>query len=200
MIVFRIVGQRDRSAARRASHVDLHSVRRARRVGDHLAVRRQRRLGEVAGLGGQPPPFDHGAGLRRCDAHGGQLGVVLGGVAPAPWRSHAAEKAIAGAPLTAESAARAGAAAAAPGRVDVTEAEVLDIDEAAFRDDRLEADLWPEYYDGRSAGLIGRRANFYQVWSATGLILAHEIMEHPERRALFDRFTFSERLEPAADT
>jgi glycogen debranching enzyme len=75
----------------------------------------------------------------------------------------------------------------------------LDAAERALEalDDRLEADRWPEYYDGRSAGLIGRRANFYQVWSATGLILAHEIMEHPERRALFDRLTFSEPLEPA---
>lgn len=38
--------------------------------------------------------------------------VVLGGVAPVPWRSQAAEQAVAGAALTAESAARAGAAAA----------------------------------------------------------------------------------------
>lgn len=53
--------------------------------------------------------------------------------------------------------------------------------------DRLKKDNWPEYYDGRRGDLIGRRANFYQVWSATGLIIAHEIMENPESRVLFDR-------------
>ena len=52
---------------------------------------------------------------------------------------------------------------------------------------RLKQDNWPEYYDGRNGDLIGRRANFYQVWSATGLIIAHEIMENPESRALFDK-------------
>lgn len=38
--------------------------------------------------------------------------IVLGGVAPVPWRSTAAERAIAGTALTAQSAARAAAAAA----------------------------------------------------------------------------------------
>jgi glycogen debranching enzyme len=57
--------------------------------------------------------------------------------------------------------------------------------------ERLAADHWPEYYDGRRGGLIGRRANFFQTWSATGLVLAHDIMESPERRALFDRFMFT---------
>lgn len=52
---------------------------------------------------------------------------------------------------------------------------------------RLKKDNWPEYYDGRKGDLIGRRANFYQVWSATGLIVAHEIMENPESRVLFDK-------------
>jgi glycogen debranching enzyme len=53
--------------------------------------------------------------------------------------------------------------------------------------DRLKKDNWPEYYDGRRGDLIGRRANFYQVWSATGLIIAHEIMENPDSRVMFDR-------------
>lgn len=52
--------------------------------------------------------------------------------------------------------------------------------------ERLKKDNWPEYYDGRKGDLIGRRANFFQVWSATGLIVAHELMENPESRALFD--------------
>ena len=57
--------------------------------------------------------------------------------------------------------------------------------------ERLKKDNWPEYYDGRKGDLIGRRANFYQVWSATGLIIAHEIMENPESRTLFDKMLIS---------
>ena len=53
--------------------------------------------------------------------------------------------------------------------------------------ERLKRDNWPEYYDGRKGDLIGRRANFYQVWTATGLIIAHEVMENPDSRALFDK-------------
>jgi len=54
---------------------------------------------------------------------------------------------------------------------------------------RIEADVWPEYYDGKHGGLIGRRANFYQVWSATGFLVAHEILHNPDSRALFDHCT-----------
>ncbi len=53
--------------------------------------------------------------------------------------------------------------------------------------DRLKNDNWPEYYDGRRGDLIGRRANFFQIWSATGLIIAHEVLENPESRALLDK-------------
>jgi hypothetical protein len=60
---------------------------------------------------------------------------------------------------------------------------------------RVKADNWPEYYDGQRGGLIGRRANFYQTWSATGLILAHAIFDNPETRALFDRCTFQGPIE-----
>jgi len=73
------------------------------------------------------------------------------------------------------------AAAVRTGRFELAE-QALDVIK-----DRLSQDNWPEYYDGRRGDLIGRRANFYQVWSATGLIIAHEIMENPESRALFDR-------------
>ena len=53
----------------------------------------------------------------------------------------------------------------------------------------IEVDVWPEYYDGKRGGLIGRRANFYQVWSATGFLVAREIMHNPESHALFERCT-----------
>lgn len=33
---------------------------------------------------------------------------------------------------------------------------------------------------------IGRRANFFQTWSATGLIIAQQLDEDPEFRVLFD--------------
>lgn len=57
--------------------------------------------------------------------------------------------------------------------------------------ERLRKDNWPEYYDGKHGGLIGRRANFHQVWSATGLIIAHQVYEDSESQVLFDSFTFS---------
>ncbi len=43
--------------------------------------------------------------------------------------------------------------------------------------ERLHADGWPEYYDGRSGRLIGRRASYNQVWSASALILAYKMQE-----------------------
>jgi glycogen debranching enzyme len=55
--------------------------------------------------------------------------------------------------------------------------------------ERIEVDKWPEYYDGKRGGLIGRRANFYQVWSATGYILARLIMENADSHKLFDQCT-----------
>jgi glycogen debranching enzyme len=55
--------------------------------------------------------------------------------------------------------------------------------------ERIEVDRWPEYYDGKRGGLIGRRANFHQVWSVTGFIVAREILGNPESRALFDLCT-----------
>jgi len=52
------------------------------------------------------------AAVRREGGVVREARLVLGGVAPAPWRSQEAERAIVGAPLTAETAARAGVAAA----------------------------------------------------------------------------------------
>jgi hypothetical protein len=56
-----------------------------------------------------------------------------------------------------------------------------DLAERAFNVaiNRLTNDDWPEYYDGRSGRLIGRRANFKQVWTATSLILSHKLLENP---------------------
>jgi glycogen debranching enzyme len=69
------------------------------------------------------------------------------------------------------------------GRTDMAERALACLTE------RIEADQWPEYYDGKRGGLIGRRANYFQVWSATGLIVAREILENPQSRSLFDRCT-----------
>lgn len=44
---------------------------------------------------------------------------------------------------------------------------------------RLPGEGWPEYYDGRSGRLIGRRANYNQTWSAAAVILAHKFLEDP---------------------
>lgn len=65
------------------------------------------------------------------------------------------------------------AAVLSSGRGDLAE-RALDI---AAR--RLPAEGWPEYYDGRSGRLLGRRANYNQTWSAAAVILAHKFLEDP---------------------
>jgi len=65
------------------------------------------------------------------------------------------------------------AAAQKAGRADLAE-RAFDITV-----NRLSNNDWPEYYDGRSGRLIGRRSNFKQVWSATSLILAHKLLDNP---------------------
>jgi hypothetical protein len=45
---------------------------------------------------------------------------------------------------------------------------------------------WPEYYDGQRGNLIGRRAQLDQVWSATGYLLAHKLVEDPSLLNLCD--------------
>ena len=61
--------------------------------------------------------------------------------------------------------------------------------------ERLKKDNWPEYYDGKHGGLVGRRANYSQVWSAAGLIVAHKIYEDRDSQVLFDRCMFSSPLQ-----
>jgi len=51
--------------------------------------------------------------------------------------------------------------------------------------DRLVQDNWPEYYDGRSGRLIGRRANFNQVWSAAALLYADRVLADPAAMCMF---------------
>ncbi|MCW8972047.1 MAG: glycoside hydrolase 100 family protein [Gammaproteobacteria bacterium] len=65
----------------------------------------------------------------------------------------------------------------------------MDLAEHAFFDmgKRLTRDHWPEYYDGRLGSLIGRRANFNQVWSAAAYLISRELMENPAAGELFDR-------------
>jgi len=62
-----------------------------------------------------------------------------------------------------------------------------DLAERAFNVaiNRVAHDDWPEYYDGRSGRLIGRRANFKQVWTATSLILSHKLLDNPLLLNLF---------------
>ncbi len=76
------------------------------------------------------------------------------------------------------------AAARRTGRLDLAERAIVDSGE------RLMAQRWPEYYDGRLGSLIGRRANFYQVWSATSYLIAYELLENPEIGEVFDQLLF----------
>ena len=70
------------------------------------------------------------------------------------------------------------------GRVDLAE-HALDLAE-----ERLARDQWPEYYDGRLGGLVGRRANFFQTWSATAYLIARALMDEPRQLELFRRCMF----------
>ena len=55
---------------------------------------------------------------------------------------------------------------------------------------RLPQDTWPEYYDGKSGALIGRRANLNQTWSVTSLIITQRLLEDPESLGVFDTMVF----------
>lgn len=64
-----------------------------------------------------------------------------------------------------------------------------DLAERAFQTtiERLAYDNWPEYYDGKTGRLIGRRSNLQQVWSATSVILSHKLLEDPDLLKLLPR-------------
>ena len=55
----------------------------------------------------------------------------------------------------------------------------------AVADSRLLRDQWPEYYDGKNGRLIGRRANFNQVWSAAALIFSRKILDDANILSMF---------------
>ncbi len=52
---------------------------------------------------------------------------------------------------------------------------------------QLPGDSWPEYYDGRTGRLIGRRANLNQTWSAAALIFADQLLQDEKGLAMFPR-------------
>lgn len=55
---------------------------------------------------------------------------------------------------------------------------------------KLPQQNWPEYYDGKSGTLIGRRANYYQTWTATAVIVAQRLLEDPESLSVFESINF----------
>ena len=61
--------------------------------------------------------------------------------------------------------------------------------------ERLAADGWPEYYDGRSGRLIGKEARMYQTWSIAGYLAARQLLDNPEQ---VDLFTFEDTVQPTA--
>ncbi len=50
----------------------------------------------------------------------------------------------------------------------------------AVAETRLNADQWPEYYDGRNSRLIGKEARLYQTWSIAGYLTASLLMQKPQ--------------------
>ncbi|MEO0406393.1 MAG: glycoside hydrolase 100 family protein [Cyanobacteria bacterium P01_A01_bin.135] len=53
-------------------------------------------------------------------------------------------------------------------------------------DKRLEADQWPEYYDGRCGRLIGKDARLFQTWTIAGFLASRELLNDPEKLSWFD--------------
>ena len=49
----------------------------------------------------------------------------------------------------------------------------------------LPENQWPEYYDGRSGHLIGRRAHLNQIWSVAGYIFARKLTDDTSLLELF---------------
>lgn len=76
------------------------------------------------------------------------------------------------------------AAALATGREDIALASV---EKAACR---LPDDRWPEYYDGVRGRLVGKAARLEQVWSATGYLVAEDLLADPSRLELFTHKTW----------
>lgn len=56
---------------------------------------------------------------------------------------------------------------------------------------KLPKDQWPEYYDGKTGTLIGRRANLHQTWSAAATIVAHKFLHDEDSEKVFQSITFA---------
>lgn len=68
--------------------------------------------------------------------------------------------------------------------------EVLDAVE-----ERLAADQWPEYYDGRGGRILGKQARLNQTWSIAGPLAARCLLDAPDK---IDMLTFGEPSRPAS--
>lgn len=54
----------------------------------------------------------------------------------------------------------------------------------------LPRDDWPEYYDGKTGSLVGRRANLKQTWTAAALVIAHRLLKDRDSMAVFKSINF----------
>lgn len=45
---------------------------------------------------------------------------------------------------------------------------------------RLSRDRWPEYYDTRRGGFIGKQARLFQTWTIAGYLVAKLLIANPE--------------------
>uniref|UniRef100_A0A7N0VDR1 Alkaline/neutral invertase n=1 Tax=Kalanchoe fedtschenkoi TaxID=63787 RepID=A0A7N0VDR1_KALFE len=50
---------------------------------------------------------------------------------------------------------------------------------------RIHTDLWPEYYDTKSARLIGKQARLFQTWSIAGYLVAKLLLRNPDATKYF---------------
>lgn len=62
--------------------------------------------------------------------------------------------------------------------------------------DRLEAERWAEYFDGRHGRLVGKEARRFQTWTVAGFLAAHQLLEQPAHLDLLD---FESRPDKACD-
>ncbi|XP_022979724.1 alkaline/neutral invertase A, mitochondrial-like [Cucurbita maxima] len=54
----------------------------------------------------------------------------------------------------------------------------------AVAEKKLSADRWPEYYDMRSASLIGKQSRLFQTWTIAGFLTSKLLLENPEKASL----------------
>ncbi|KAG6582157.1 Alkaline/neutral invertase C, mitochondrial, partial [Cucurbita argyrosperma subsp. sororia] len=54
----------------------------------------------------------------------------------------------------------------------------------AVAEKKLSADGWPEYYDMRSASLIGKQSRLFQTWTIAGFLTSKLLLENPEKASL----------------